>query len=117
VKSANKTVLLYGCETWLVTSEILCKIQAFLNRSLRYILIIWWPKTISNKDLQKATGQEDVNLEIRKRKFRRIGHTLKKTVGNIKGHLTMEPSGKQEERKTKKQLEKIGYQKSGEKLE
>jgi hypothetical protein len=29
----------------------------------------------------------------------------------------METSGKQEERKTKKQLEKIGYQISGEKLE
>ena len=26
-----KSVLLYGCETWLVTSEIRCKIQAFVN--------------------------------------------------------------------------------------
>jgi len=33
-----KSVLLYGCETWLVTSEIRCKIQTFVNRCLRYIL-------------------------------------------------------------------------------
>jgi hypothetical protein len=33
---------------------------------------------ISNKDIGKATGQEDLNLEIRKRKLRWIGHTLSK---------------------------------------
>ena len=64
-----KSVLLYGCETWLVTNEIQRKIQTFVNRCLRYILRIWWPNIISNKDLWKATGQEDINLEIRKRKF------------------------------------------------
>jgi hypothetical protein len=28
-----------------------------------------WPNIISNKDLWKVTGQEDINLEIRKRKL------------------------------------------------
>ena len=64
-----------------VTSEIRRKIQTFENRRLRYILRIWWPKIISNKDLWRATGQEDTNLEIRKRKFRWIGHTLRKEDG------------------------------------
>ena len=71
-----KSVLLYGCETWLVTNGIQRQIQTFVNRCLRYILRIWWPNIISNKDLWKVTGQEDINLEIRKRKFRWIGHTL-----------------------------------------
>jgi hypothetical protein len=35
-----KSVLLYGCETWLVTSENWRKIQTFVNRCLRYILRI-----------------------------------------------------------------------------
>ena len=30
------SVLLYGCETWLVTKEIQRKIQTFVNRCLRY---------------------------------------------------------------------------------
>jgi len=63
-------MLLYGCETWLVTNEIQRKIQTFVNRCLRCILRIWWPNIISNKDLWEVTGQEDINLEIRKRKFR-----------------------------------------------
>jgi len=104
-----KSVLLYGCETWLVTNEIQRKIQTFVNRCLRYILRIWWPNITSNKDLWKVTGQEDINLEITKRKFKQISHTLRKEDGEI----PKEPSGKQEERKTEKQLEKIGNQGSG----
>jgi len=108
-----KSVLLYGCETWLVTNEIQRKIQTFVNGCLRFILRIWWPNIISNKDLWKATGQEDINLEIKKRKFRWIGHTLRKEDRDIKSSPILEPSGKQEKRKTEKQLEKIGNQGSG----
>jgi hypothetical protein len=60
--------------------------------SLRYILRIWWPNIISNKDLCKVTGQEDINLEIRK--FRWIGHTLRKQDGEIpKAALLWNPQG------------------------
>ena len=87
-----KSVLLYGCETWLVTNEIQCKIQTFVIICLRYILRIWWPN-ISNKDLWKVTGQEDINLKI-KRKFRWISHTLRKEDGEIpKAALLWNPQG------------------------
>jgi hypothetical protein len=33
--------------------------------------------------LWRATGQEDINLEIRKRKFRWIGHKLRKEDGEV----------------------------------
>jgi len=66
-----------------VTSDIRCKIQTFVDRCLRYILRIWWLNVISNKDLWRVTGQEDINLDIRKRKLRWIGHTLRKEDGEI----------------------------------
>jgi hypothetical protein len=89
-----KSVLLYGCETWLVTEDIQRKIQTFVNRCLRYILRIWWPKFIANKDLRKVTRQEDINVEIRKRKFRWLGHTLRKEDGEIpKSTLFWNPQG------------------------
>jgi hypothetical protein len=51
-------------------------------------------KPISNKDLGKATGQEDVNLEIRKRNFGWVGHTLRKYYGEIpKAALQWNPQG------------------------
>jgi hypothetical protein len=89
-----KSVLLYGSETWLVASEIWRKIRPFFNRYLRYILRIWWPNIISNKDFWTITGQEDINLEIRKRKFGWIGHTLRKDDGEIpKAALPWNPQG------------------------
>jgi hypothetical protein len=78
-----KSVLLYGCKTWLIRNKIQRKIQTGVNRCLRYILRILWTNVISNKDLWKVTGQEDINLEIRKGKFRLIGHTLRKEDGEI----------------------------------
>jgi hypothetical protein len=69
-----KSVLLYGCQTWLVTCEIQRKIQSFVNRCLRYIMKIWWPRVISNEKPREMTGQININKEIRKRKFGWIGH-------------------------------------------
>jgi hypothetical protein len=89
-----KPVLLYGSETWRVTSEIQRKIQTFVNRCLRYNLRIWWSNIISNKDLWKATGQEDIKLEIRKRKFRGSGNKLRKEDGEVqKAALVWNPQG------------------------
>jgi hypothetical protein len=67
---------------------------SFVNRCLRYILRIWWPKIISNTDLWRVTGQEDIHLEIMKRKFRWIGHTLRKEDREVpKAALLWNPQG------------------------
>ena len=77
---------------------VLCMKDSYLTQ-----LRIWWPNIISNKDLWKVTGQKDMNVEIRKRKFKWIGHTLRKEDGEIpKAALLWNPKGKQEDRKTEK---------------
>jgi hypothetical protein len=49
---------------------------------------------MSHKDLWKATGEDDVNLEIRQRKFGWIGHTLRKDYEEIpKDALQWNPQG------------------------
>ena len=51
-------------------------------------------KPLSLHLLWKVTGQEHINLEIRKRKFRWIGHTLRKDDGEIpKAALLWSPQG------------------------
>jgi hypothetical protein len=54
------SMLLHGCETWYVTRNIGRKLQSFINRHLRSILRIWWPKIISNEDLWKLTESGDI---------------------------------------------------------
>lgn len=78
-----KSVLLYACETWRVTSEINRKLQVFVNNCLRSIVNRHWPNTISNVELWKLTEQQPVDIDVRERKWRWLGHTLRRPAGHI----------------------------------
>ena len=78
-----KAVLLYGSETWRLTKGLEQKLQVFINKSLRNIFGIWWPKKISNKELWRQTGQRPIEEEIRQRAWGWIGHTLRRTDGHV----------------------------------
>ncbi|CAH8542131.1 unnamed protein product [Schistosoma haematobium] len=73
-----KTVLLYGAETWRTTKAIIQKIQVFINSCLLKIHHIRWPDTISNNVLWERTNQIPAEEEIRKKRWKWIGRTLKK---------------------------------------
>jgi hypothetical protein len=89
------SVLLYGCETWKTTQETINKLQTFVNLRLRNILRICWPKTISNKELWETTQQIPISSEIMMRKWKWIGHTLRKDQNNItRQRLVWNPQGK-----------------------
>lgn len=93
-KSCVLSVLLYACETWLVTEDIKRKLQVFVNRCLRRILRIFWPQRITNEELWKRTEIGDINTEIRRRKFGWIGHTLRRDPNEISYRsLTYNPQG------------------------
>ncbi len=90
-----KSLLLYGAETWRTIKTTTRKIQTFINSCLRRILQIRWPDTIRNCDLLQRTNQLPVEQEIRKRKWRWIGHTLRKPSTSItRQALTWNPQGK-----------------------
>ena len=78
-----KPVLLYGCETWKVTNIITRRLQVFANRCLRKILGIYYPNTITNENLWSWTNQQRVCVEIGRRKWGWIGHTLRKSEQDI----------------------------------
>lgn len=78
-----KSILLYSCETWKATKQIERKLQVFINRCLRSIMGIWWPETISNKELWERAGQHEISKEIKFRKWKWIGHVLRRENDNI----------------------------------
>jgi hypothetical protein len=64
--------------------------------------------------LRKVTGQKDINLEIRKRKFRWIGYTLRKEDGEIpKADLLWNPQGNRKRGRLRNSWRRIGNQGSG----
>ena len=90
-----KSALLYGAETWRTTKTTIKRVQTFINSCLRRILKIHWPNTISNADLWERTNQVPAEEEIKRRRWRWIGHTLRKPSTNItRQALTWNPQGK-----------------------
>lgn len=89
-----KTVLLYGCETWKVTKGISHKLQVFVNNCLRTIIRRRWPDTITNVELWKVTNQKPIDIDIQERKWRWLGHTLRRPDDHIpKVALQWKPQG------------------------
>ncbi|VDP53531.1 unnamed protein product [Schistosoma curassoni] len=100
-----KTVLLYGAETCTTTTTIIKKVQAFINSCLRKILNIHWPDTISNGILWERTNQLSAEQEIRKRRWKWIGHALRKSSNSItRQALTWNPEGKRKRGRPKNTL-------------
>ena len=72
-----------GSETWCVTKTSTKNLQTFTNRCLRNILNIRWLEVVSNEELWNKAKQTHIKMEIKKRKWGWIGHTLRKPVYNI----------------------------------
>ena len=90
-----KAVLLYGSETWKVTANISKKIQTFVNKCLRRILHLKWFDRVPNTVLWTRAKQEPMVIQIRRRKWRWIGHTLRQEPSNItRQALEWNPQGK-----------------------
>jgi hypothetical protein len=78
-----KSALLYASESWLVSRKITTQLQTFINRCLRMILQVRWSETISNQDLWRRTAQVPVDEEIKRRKWRWLGHTLREPHADV----------------------------------
>lgn len=90
-----KSVLLYACETWLTTEKLSSTLQTFINKCLRRILGIRWPDTISNSDLWRITNQREVKHTIMERKWKWMGHILRRNQTNItRQALQWNPQGR-----------------------
>ncbi|VDP19393.1 unnamed protein product [Schistosoma margrebowiei] len=99
---------MYGAETWRTTTTTIKKVQVFINNCLRKILNIYWPDTIINILLWERTNQLPAEEEIRKRQWKWIGHTLRKSSNCItRQALTWNFEGKRKRGRPKSTLRRI----------
>ena len=78
------------------------KLCAFYNSCLRKICNIYWPSKITNNDLYQKTGCTSINVEIKKRRLRWLGHVLRMSQDRIpKVALKWTPLGKRKRGKLK----------------
>ena len=89
-----KSVLLYGCETWNASQTCIKRIQVFINKCLRMLLKIRWTDKVTNEEVFRRTGQGPVGVEVGKRRWRWIGHTLRKPGSTTRKVMDWNPQGK-----------------------
>ena len=78
-----KSVLLYACEIWKTTNQITKSLQIFINKCLRRIMNVKWTDKITNEKLWRITKQKPIEIQLKRRKWDWIGHTLRKEAGAI----------------------------------
>lgn len=90
-----KAVLLYGSECWRIIQTDMNKLSSFHNTCLRKICKIFWPNKITNKDLYQKTNQCCIETEIKRKRWRWIGHVMRKESDDItKIALRWTPDGR-----------------------
>ncbi|RUS69983.1 hypothetical protein EGW08_022255 [Elysia chlorotica] len=82
-QSCVLSTLLYGSEGWRMTQSDLNKLSTFHTKNLRRILRISWPETISNQHLLARCNQLCMDTIIMQRRWRWLGHVMRKEQGNI----------------------------------
>ena len=90
-----KSVLLYGSECWRVVKNEMPLLNSFHNTCLRRISKIFWPNKISNNDLYRKTGCQNIETEIQIKRLNWVGHVLRmETSRSAKKCLRWNPPGK-----------------------
>jgi len=89
------SVLLYGAEMWKTNESDITRLETFQRKCLRRILRIFWPMKVTNTELYCRTKTSPVGEMIKSRRWRWIGHVLRKPQNdNPRVALTWTPEGK-----------------------
>ena len=70
------TILLYGCESWVLSKDMECKINAFATSSYRVMLNIKRRDHVSNSIIYSMTDTQPLVHCVRKRQLSFLGHIL-----------------------------------------
>ena len=71
------STLLYGSETWTMTSQEWKRLEAFHTKAQRRILNIRWFDFICNDEVYKRSGLETVQTIVRRRRLGLFGHVAR----------------------------------------
>ncbi|MCP4267312.1 MAG: hypothetical protein GY777_17355, partial [Candidatus Brocadiaceae bacterium] len=82
-RSCVCSTLLYGSETWTLSSVQEKKINTFHLRCLRRILGITWQQKITNEEVLRRTGLTTMYFTLSQRRLRWLGHILRMNAERI----------------------------------
>ena len=92
--SYSASVFLYNSELWTLTDTLEKQIDSFQRWMLKRVIIICWPKVLSNEILYEKTETIEWNVIIRKRRLDWLGHLMrldKKTPVRLALYESLQP--------------------------
>ena len=79
IKAYVWSTILYGCETWTITTRNMKKLQSFEMWAYRKMMKISWRENKTNKEvLEMVDEQLYINSTIEKRKIPYFGHMIRR---------------------------------------
>ena len=76
-KSGTARVFLYNSELWTLTKKLENTVNTFQRRHLRKILVIHWPKKITNIELDTKPKTEEWSTTVQRRRINWLGHLMR----------------------------------------
>ena len=77
-KAAVLAILLYGCESWILTENLEKSLNSFATNCYRIMLNIRRLDKKRNEDIYKMVAQEPLAVIVQQRQLRFLGHCLRK---------------------------------------
>ncbi|XP_078382229.1 uncharacterized protein LOC144664897 [Oculina patagonica] len=85
------------------------KLDAFLHKSLRRILKIYWPMRITNEEIRARAGMETISKQVARRRWTWLGHVLRMDHhSHPRIALTWVPEGKRKRGRPRETWRKKG---------
>ena len=76
--AAVLAILLYGCESWILTENLEKSLNSFATNCYRIMLNIRRLDKKRNEDIYKMVAQEPLAVIVQQRQLRFLGHCLRK---------------------------------------
>ncbi|KAL0159315.1 hypothetical protein M9458_043040, partial [Cirrhinus mrigala] len=77
-QAACLSILLYGCESWILTEKLKQCLNSFATNCYRVMLNIKRLDRVSNVEIYQKIGIDPLDLQIQRRQLRYVGHCLRK---------------------------------------
>ena len=82
-KASALSVLLYGCESWVQTSDLCRQLDSFQTSCFRIILGVSRTDHVSNEEVYDRTGTVPLSQSVKARQIRFLGHCLRRPQGDL----------------------------------
>ncbi len=79
-EAACVSILLYGCESWIINQKLNNALNSFATNCYRIMLGIKRIDKVSNEIVYKMVGRNSLTFQVQERQLRFVGHCLRRNV-------------------------------------